>query len=238
LSIVIAEAGTAHLGRLDKAMDLVTVAARAGANVIKFQMFSRDVCQESMFCWVNGDEERVQRWRESALDLDAWQIVKRHAASHRMALVGSVFEDETVDWVAPLGMPFVKVASRAARDFPYDKVEVPCLISLGMYDGPRQEGVSRLKEGSSFLQCEANYPSTAWWEAGATGFSDHSGSPWRGVDALARGCKIVEVHFYVNAMDAGPDLPAALRPEQLKLVCDARRAFTEKGRHVTSDQAA
>jgi sialic acid synthase SpsE len=75
------------------------------------------------------------------------------------------------------------------------------------------------------FECEANYPSTLKWRGDAPGFSDHSGNPWRAIDAIARGCQWVEVHFYDDPSEAGPDLPASLDPDQLALVCKVRDAF-------------
>jgi sialic acid synthase SpsE len=80
-------------------------------------------------------------------------------------------------------------------------------------------------DGAIGLECEANYPSTARWKNRLPGFSDHSGNPWRAVDAIARGCRLIEVHYCIDPRDAGPDLPASLSLEQLRTVCEARDAF-------------
>lgn len=209
--MVIAEAGTCHMGQVSVALKYVEAAAKAGASAVKFQMFSPPF--DDMFCWIDGDEERSIRWAESALRLDDWREVKIAAEAEGLVFLASVFQHSTVDWLNRLNVEAVKVASRAAKDFPYEDSNGPFLISHGMY------GPVPCRGKQYHLQCEANYPSTAWWDGDTFGFSDHSGNPERAIDALRRGCRLVEVHFYINLNDAGPDLPASLTTDELELVC-------------------
>lgn len=220
-TFVIAEAGTCHAGpvshRLMKARAYVAAAASAGADAIKFQMFD-EPSPETMFCWIDGDEARAERWRESRLSLGEWHQVKDYAeGSGKITFLASAFEHETVGWLKKLGVSAYKVASRAARDYPYRDAPGPFIVSDGMHKPPRRWADYR-------MQCEANYPSTSWWK-GKGGFSDHSGNPKRAIRAIADGCPMIELHFYVSRDDAGPDLPASLDVKQLALVCDVRDAF-------------
>lgn len=214
---VIAEAGTCHAAvwkpkRLPLALKYVEAAAKAGASAIKFQMFNPPI-KDDMFCWIGGDEKRSARWLDSALSIDDWREVKIAAEAEGLVFLASVFQYSTVDWLNRLGVDAVKVASRAAKDFPYAVSKGPFLISHGMY------GAVPCVGKQYHIQCEANYPSTAWWGGKTFGFSDHSGSPERAMDAIKRGCKLIEVHFYVDESEAGPDLPASLTTDELTLVC-------------------
>jgi N,N'-diacetyllegionaminate synthase len=216
---VIAEAGTAHLGSVMGAIDLVHAAKDAGADAVKFQWFTPGVNQDTMFCWIEGDEERAEWWRKSALDSDDWARVKEYADSIGIMLLASAFENETVAWLGFLDIEATKVASRAAADFPYDEASKPWLVSTGMYS-PLE-----IPTGAFLIQCEARYPSQIKWWKTEWGFSDHSGKPFLGIDAISRGCKLLEVHFMIDLIDAGPDLPACLTLDELKLVCRARDYF-------------
>jgi sialic acid synthase SpsE len=213
---VIAEAGTCHAGRLDKAMRYVHAAKEAGADCVKFQMFD----DTKLFCPYPGDEQRQARWHASALTLGEWQQVKEFTEACGMMFLASVFQLTTVMMLRSLGVKATKVASRAAKNFPYDKAPAPFLVSDGMFKPHRF---------NHRLECESVYPSTMCWSGNNknVGFSDHSGTPWRAIDAISRGCKLVEVHFCIDPLDAGPDLPASLNPDELKLVCEARDAFAE-----------
>jgi N-acetylneuraminate synthase len=214
---IIAEAGTCHAGSLERAKRYADLACYAGADAIKFQIFAPQV-RGDMFCWIEGDESREDRWTDSALTLDEWGHAKNYAEKIGLVFLASAFQNRTVNWLNRLKVEATKVASRAAKDFPYGWAPEPYLISDGMYEPD-------IVDGRIYLQCEANYPSTEWWHGKRFGFSDHSGAPWRAIEAISRGCKLVEVHFYDDPADAGPDFPASLTVDQLKMVCDARDAF-------------
>jgi len=231
---VIAEAGTAHLGQLDKAMRLVRAAAEAGADAIKFQWFHCDTVdiafgqptiQESMFCWIDGDEAREPRWRRSVMELDQWRQVKEYAEACGLVFLASAFQHDTVRWLIDLKLQATKVASRAAKTFPYDMdgLPQPFLVSDGM-----GRGLPHVPGEYIYVECEANYPSTEAWSGRGSGFSDHSGKPFLGIDAITRGCELLEVHFMVDPTDAGPDLPACLTVDELRLICDARDYYAER----------
>jgi len=219
-TFIIAEAGTAHADadpqmRLAKALRYVDAAARAGADAVKFQLFAEPNLAEDMFCWIDGDAERAVRWSESAMRLRAWRRVKEQCEAQGIVFLASVFQHRTVAWLNELEVEATKVASRAARDFPYGKSPAPYIVSDGMYELPERDDVIG-------MQCEANYPSRSWWGGTLPGFSDHSARLSRGVDALERGCKLLEVHFYVRHEEAGPDLPAALPADKLTFLCRVR----------------
>jgi N-acetylneuraminate synthase len=225
---VIAEAGTAHADpdpkkRFCKALRLVDAAHSAGADAIKFQWFASP-CE--MFCWMEGDGMRAPRWLASWMDPEEhWKQVKEFSEACGLVFLASAFERTTTQWLIDLNLAATKVASRAAKTFPYDMEGLPrpFLISGGM-----GLPVNPLPQDTILLECESKYPSTQAWEKAWPGFSDHSGKPFLGIDAISRGCKLLEVHFMIDPIDAGPDLPACLTIDELKLVCQARDYYAER----------
>lgn len=234
---VIAEAGTAHADprphrRFEKAMRLVEAAAGAGADAVKFQWFWRPGLG-SMFCWIAGDSLRQWRWYQSIMGYEEWAQIKEYAEACGLVFLASAFEGFTVAWLNMLNLSATKVASRAAKTFPYDTegLPQPFLISTGMI-----ADAGTLPKEALRLECEAVYPSTRAYVGnempkfytGRTGFSDHSGQPFLGIDAISRGCPILEVHFMVNTIDAGPDLPACLTVQGLTTICKARDYYADR----------
>ena len=223
---VIAEAGTAHMGCVKRAYVLAYEAHKAGADSVKFQWFTPNVSKDTMFCWMEGDKKRVKRWRQSAMDLYKWRDVKRYCDKLGIMLLASCFEHETVKWLKELDIQATKVASRAAKTFPYWDGVSPYLVSDGMF---KPGNFVKIPSAAQFymMQCEANYPSTMPWNGKSFGFSDHSGEPFLAIYAIAHGLKLLEVHFKVDGIDAGPDDPVCLNTGELDIVCQARDCYAE-----------
>ena len=222
---IIAEAGTNHMGQIGAALAHVAVAHQKGADAVKFQMFVPD---EALFCPLEGDEKRRDRWNRSAMKFEEWQEVKRTCDALGIVFLASAFQMTTVEWLKKLNVAAYKVASRAAGTYPYDAVPGPFVVSVDP-DSAAISDVDRI-----FLQCVMKYPAllneARWIGEGRLlkrGLSDHSGTVWPGLDAMARGCPMLEVHFCIDKDDAGPDLPVCLSPYELSILCYARNAFAE-----------
>ena len=218
--MLIAEAGTYHHAdnmetRIQIAEQCIRDAAACGADVVKFQCFNKPT-RKTMFCWIDGDEERSERWVRSRIDLAGWFWLKDRADEEGIQLLLSVFERDTAAWPRLMDLTHVKVASRAAMSFPYEEaIGIVPIVSNGM-------GLpNNVPNRAIIMDCEANYPSTALWNpASGHGFSDHSGDPWRAIAAIKAGCEAVEVHFHRDPERNGPDAIAALTLDELKLVGD------------------
>jgi len=220
---IIAEAGTNHADivlavRKERALRYVEKAKEFGADAVKFQIFSRDV----LFCPLEGDHVRMIRWEKSRMDLRDWKQVKRYADKLGIIFLASAFQPDVVDWLKDMKLPAYKVASRAVNSYPYREVPGPFLISNGF-------GFNFKVANSIVLQCTSKYPSTSRWEGKHHGLSDHSGSEWVGIEAMARGLSLLEVHFNSesNCHHGGPDQKVCLSPRQMKNLCEARDAFHE-----------
>lgn len=233
---IIAEAGTGHFApgeieRLDKALDLVDAAADAGADAVKFQLFVPD---EPLFCPVDGDEKRWKRWSWTLLPFNEWVQVKLLCEERGIDFLASAFQPSAVEWLKMLKVPAYKVASRAAASYPYESVPGPFLISTGAKDWAMGRFPLR-SDRMMLLHCvaeypvplgRARYPECYEDDGGAVGgLSDHSGTVWPGLDAMARGCPLLEVHFTLDRREAGPDASVCLTTDQLKLLCEARDGF-------------
>lgn len=215
---IIAEAGTAHAGKVKTAMQFVDVAKNAGADAIKFQMF---VPREELFCPMEGDEDRWAWWNQSMLTLNEWKNVKQLAQNLNIHFFASVFQMTGIGWGKELEFPVWKVASRAAETFPYNAVPGPFLVS----DGYVAVGATNNRV---VMECVAEYPtplSRARYIGSQYGLSDHSGTIYPAVDAMARGASVIEVHIKLN--DKGPDAASSITPYNLKRICEFRDALAE-----------
>lgn len=227
---VIAEAGTGHyaewLGhRVALAEAFVTAAQVAGADAVKFQMFVPD---EALFCPLPGDDERMEnRWRGTMLPFPEWEGLKYFAEERGIDLLWSVFQPTAVKWLKDLKPKYVKVASRATRAWYdhnfYHALPGPFLVSRG-FGAP----IIPADADVYLLQCASEYPASlekSGFNTRWSGLSDHSGTIWPGLDAIAHGAKMLEVHFKIPGADMGNDEPACITTDQLKTLCEARDAF-------------
>lgn len=221
MALIIAEAGTGHWGaskgeRRGRAIELVNAAHEAGAHAVKFQMF---VPLEPLFCPLNGDNLRMERWKDTAMPRSDWMAIKDYAESCGIIFACSVFQMGALELYKSLNPKVFKVGSRAAQNFPYTECEGPFFISTR--PGPP---IMKTHGSAVYFECEPTYPSTEFYQNIFPGFSDHSGNPWRAIDAIARGATHVEVHLDLG--NAGPDTPAAISPEGLETICEFNREIT------------
>ncbi len=216
---VIAEAAIQHYGRVASAKSIVRRANRIGADAVKFQMF---LPGEDLFCPLEGDDKRWRRWETSFMTPKQWGEVKQCCDAIGIDFLASAFQHSAVKVLRDLNVRAYKVGSRAAETYPYEDAPGPFLISTGMY------WPEPLSSAYVYLQCKSEYPHEPYrWidDEGYHGLSDHSGSPWPSIHALARGASVIEVHvkFYSNKSD--PDHTSSISLSELRLICDARDNF-------------
>lgn len=228
MTYVIAEAGTNYCSdyhRPSYAERFIRAAKNAGADAVKFQVFFKD---EPLFCPVDGDENRRARWDKCHMEEHDWNALHKHAESIGIDMILSVFQNRGIEMLKDMYPRYIKVASRAAGDFPFDDFpeRTNFLVSAGMYPCGLESWLR-----SPTLHCVMKYPcplNESMWPISPkgrhTGLSDHSGTVWPGLDAIFRGAKFLEVHFNMEGFDAGNDAPVCLTTDQLKLLCDARDA--------------
>lgn len=229
--MIIAEAGIWHRGDVEEAIDLVCAAAACRADAIKFQIFVPD---KQLFCPLEGDDSRRRFWDESALELNEWATVRKVADREGIKFGASVFQIEAARMLGSLEPDFIKVASRAANSFPYEMFNGPFYISSGMIDSPQRQKIAHkmMSQGKEyrFLHCIPLYPTPirkARWPGNGDGLSDHSGNPLVAIEALARGCDLIEIHFAIDKRMNRPDYAVSLMPRDLSLICEARDVFAQ-----------
>lgn len=232
-TFVIAEAGTNHWGETDSvrmmmARHYISAAARCKADAVKFQFFAHD---EPLFCPVEGDDKRWDYWRNTILTAEQWKELRDYAKHEGIILLASAFQYATVEWVNWLELPAHKVASRAAKTYPYEDCAGPFIISNGM-------GLPDvLPKRSWVLHCISRYPvalDALELDEAVTmdGYSSHCPSEWAGIAAIARNVKLLEVHFHDTYIKfKSRDFPVELDIDQLSRVTGARDAFATLRSH-------
>ncbi|GAB7021546.1 N-acetylneuraminate synthase [Salidesulfovibrio brasiliensis] len=123
---IIAEAGVNHDGRLERALELVDVAADAGADAVKFQTFrSGDlVCShagkaEYQKRTTDPGQSQQEMLRALELDLAAHEALIHRCGERGIEFLSTPFDPASVDLLAGLGLKTFKVPSGEITNLPY-----------------------------------------------------------------------------------------------------------------------
>ncbi|WP_067478646.1 N-acetylneuraminate synthase family protein [Actinomadura hibisca] len=255
---VIAEIGHNHEGDLDKAKELVVRAAEAGASAAKLQ--KRD--NRSLFTASMYDEPYTGRnsygptygAHREALEfgLHEYTELAKVAKDAGIDFISTAFDFASVDFLADLDVPAIKMASADLTNTPLlayaAKTGKPLVISTG---GANMEDVRRAVETIlpinpelAVLQCTAVYPAGAAdlhlsvietfrreFPEVVVGFSGHDLGTELSMVAYTLGARVVEKHFTLDRTRPGSDHHFSLEPAQLaRLVAGLREARRALGR--------
>ena len=227
---VIAEAGSNFNQDLDTARRLVDVAAEAGANAVKFQLFRADAL------YPNGGE-LYDIFKSVELNADWVPILAKHARERGLHFSASAFDLGSFEVLEANGVPLHKVASSETTNLQFvHRVAAsgkPVVISTGMCDMVDVEEAVNVCLGVGndqivLLQCGAMYPlppelanlrvltSFADRFGCPVGFSDHTLGHTASIAAVALGGTVFEKHFTLDRNANGPDHFYALEPGELR----------------------
>jgi N-acetylneuraminate synthase len=249
--LIVAEVAQAHDGSLGMAHAFIDAIASAGADAIKFQTHIADAESTPQEPWrtkfSQQDATRYDYWKRMEFTEEQWLGLKQHADERGLIFLSSPFSVDALELLTRLGMAAWKVASGETANIPLlDRMlatGLPVILSTGM--SPLNEidfAVECIKAGRApliVLQCTTAYPCppekiglnliSEFRERYdcAVGLSDHSGTIYPGLAAVACGIQMLEVHVTFSRELFGPDVPASITTAELKQLVEGVR-FIEK----------
>lgn len=246
---LIAEVAQAHDGSLGTAHAFIDLAQSVGADAIKFQTHIAEAettpLEEFRVKFSYEDPTRFDYWKRMEFTKEQWAGLAKHAEEKKLIFLSSAFSFEAIDLLEKLNMPAWKVASGEVSNLPLlERMHAtgkPILLSSGLSSiAETTKAVTQLQDWKTpygVFQCTSKYP-TPYEDVGLNilddftdrfkcpvGLSDHSGTPYPALAALARGAHMIEAHLAFNEFQFGPDTVASLNPEQFKQLSKARDAF-------------
>jgi N,N'-diacetyllegionaminate synthase len=233
-AFVIAEAGINHNGEVERALDMVGVAQRAGADAIKFQTFSADefVGDPGQTYTYRSEgrevtESMLEMFRRHELPRSAWAEIKATCDRHGILFMSTPQNRSDLDLLLEVGVPAVKVGSDDFTNLPllrsYASAGLPLVLSCGMADlgevHRSLDAVGALDgHPTVLLLCTSQYPTPpedvdlrklatlqAAFPMVLVGLSDHTMGPLASACAAALGACVFEKHFTLSRDLAGPD---------------------------------
>jgi N,N'-diacetyllegionaminate synthase len=253
---VIAEAGANHNRDMMTAKELIDVAARAGADAVKFQTYSGNRIysrKTPRFKYLEGVSEKspADLLEEISLPRDWQEPLRDHAVERGIHFFSSVFDHDAIRELDALDVPALKIASFEIVDLPLIRAAAatgrPLIISTGMASlGDIEDALRAAEDGGAtevgLMQCTSVYPAPperANLRAMETmrtafgvpvGLSDHTTGTAVAVGAAAMGASFIEKHFTLDRSMVGPDHAFALEPADLTaMITGIREAFAALG---------
>ncbi len=256
---IIAEAGVNHDGSLSKAKELVHAAKDAGADAVKFQVFSADrlVTSNAPTCQYQKDHApgaRTQLDLLKSLELKHDDLVelKNLARDLSIDFLATPFGLTELALLTELGVPAIKIASPDIINVPLliaaAETNLPIIASTGAATmdeielGVRTIRRNRHQERLILMHCVSSYPTDPADARLASiqvlsghftvpvGFSDHTADAEFSALAVAAGACLLEKHLTLSRSQEGPDHFFSLEPAQfVQYVSCARNASASLG---------
>ncbi len=244
---IIAEAGSNHNGSLETAKKMIEVAADAGADAVKFQLFRADrlYVENAGKADYLEDKKSIYEIIKDAEMPEEWiPVLMEHCKEKNIIFMASAFDEVSTDILEKNGITSYKLASYVVNHTPLIKHTAekgkPMIISTGTADMEDVELAVKTAENAgnnkiALMQCVASYPAkiedsnllsikTMEKFGYPVGISDHTRNPIIvPVAATAIGAKIIEKHFTLDNNMQGSDHKYAVEPNELKEMVQAIR---------------
>jgi pseudaminic acid synthase len=246
IPFVIAEMSGNHNQSLERALEIVETAAKAGAHGLKIQTYTADtmtldISEREFFV---SDPQNL--WQGQSL-YSLYQQAHTPWEWHKpifdrckeLGIVGfsTPFDETAVDFLESLDVPCYKIASFENIDLPLIRrvasTGKPMIISTGMANIAELDETVRTARDAGcedlvLLKCTSTYPAKPANTNILTiphlrdlfdtqvGLSDHTMGIGVAVASIALGATVIEKHFTLSRADGGVDSSFSMEPEEMR----------------------
>jgi N-acetylneuraminate synthase len=246
--LVIAEMSGNHNRSLERALQIVDAAARAGAHAVKLQTYTADTMTldlpdapfriaDPASPW-NG-KTLYQLYREAHTPWQWHRPIFERCRELGMIGFSSAFDASAVDFLESLEVPCYKIASFENVDLPLIRKVAstgkPLIMSTGMATLTELDEAVQAARGAGcreliLLKCTSSYPAPVQDSNVLTiphmrelfgcpvGLSDHTLGAGAAVASVALGAAAIEKHLTLRRSDGGVDAAFSLEPPELEML--------------------
>lgn len=243
---IIAEMSGNHNHSLERALKIIEMAAKCGADALKLQTYTADTItinqrgglfdiKDDTSLWKNRN--LYELYQEAHTPWEWHEAMFKCAADNNIICFSTPFDDTAVDFLENLDTPAHKIASFENNHFPLlkkvAKTGKPVIMSTGASTlANLDEAVSVLRENGCkdlvLLKCTSNYPASPENSNVRTiphmrdlfqceiGLSDHTMGIGVPCAAVTLGATVIEKHFCLSRAEGGVDSAFSLEPDELK----------------------
>lgn len=243
---IIAEMSGNHNQSLERALEIVEQAAKAGAHALKIQTYTADTMTLDSDQKGFTIDDPKSLWKGKSLHRlyqEAYTPWEWHETiferCRELGIIGfsTPFDATAVDFLETLDVPMYKIASFENTDIPLiRKVAAtgkPMIVSTGMATAAElDETVRAAREAGCkdliLLKCTSTYPASPEDSNILTiphirelfqtqvGVSDHTMGVGVAVASVALGATVIEKHFTLRRADGGVDSTFSLEPHEFQ----------------------
>ena len=251
----IAEISGNHLGKIDRAKELIKAAADSGATAVKFQTYTADTMTLNLDkfkvtsghdLW--GGKKLYELYQEAHTPWEWHEELFELCRKLQVTPFSSPFDLTAVKFLESLNVTMYKIASLETSDHLLIKSVAdtgkPIIISTGATEWQEiEEFVEVVKKSGNknltLLLCTSSYPadpldanlnriSLLKQHFGVNiGLSDHTLRIGVIVAAIALGATVIEKHLTLNRSDGGPDAAFSMEPNEFRALVEAGTAANQ-----------
>jgi N-acetylneuraminate synthase len=235
-AFIIAEIGINHNGDLNIAKKLIDAAVHAGADAVKFQKRTPDLCtppeqqkqmRETPWGYITYLDYRYR----VEFDVAAYHEIDRYCNEKRIIWLASVWDEPSVDFIEQFDTPAYKIPSASLTDLGLlrhtRKTGRPIILSTGMSTMDEiRRGVDALgADNLAIMHCTSTYPCEPEelnlhmietlrreFPNNPIGYSGHEVGLVPSAVAVALGACLVERHLTLDRAMWGSDQAASVEP--------------------------
>jgi len=254
---IIAEMSGNHNQSLDRALEIVVAAAKAGAHALKIQTYTADTMTLDLNHGEFFIQDKNSLWKGRSLynlyqeAYTPWEWhgpIFEKCKEFGMIYLSTPFDSTSVDFLEKFNPPIYKIASFENTDIPLIKrvaqTGKPMIISTGMASIAELDlTVKTARENGCkdliLLKCTSSYPSTPENTNILTiphmselfdlevGLSDHTMGVGAACGSVALGATVIEKHFTLKRADGGVDSAFSLEPDEMALLVEESKRAWE-----------
>ena len=253
--VIIVELGINHNGNLDIAIDIADKAIQAGAEIIKHQthIVDDEMSEEAKKVIPGNSNKNIYEIiKNCALNERDERKLMNHIVSKKKIFISTPFSRAAADRLGKFNIPAFKIGSGECNNhFLVDyicKFKKPIIMSTGMNSIKSIEKsvkvIRKHKLPYALMHCTNIYPTPnnlirldciqelkKNFPDAVVGLSDHSGSVYSCLGAVALGARVLEKHYIDNKKKrSGPDISSSMDTAELKqLIRGSNEIFESLG---------
>lgn len=238
-------------------MKLIESAKFSGCDAVKFQKRTPEICvPKNQWQIVRdtpwGKMTYIKYKKKIEFNLSQYKKLKKYADQLNIDFIASCWDEEAVDFMKKIKIPFYKIASACITDIgllkKLKKTKKPLIMSTGMSTESQIDSCVKIlgEKNLCIMHCTSSYPSRTnelnlkyikklkkKYKKSIIGYSGHETNLSSTIAAVVLGAKIIERHITLDRSMWGTDQKSSIEPLGLaRLIRDIKTVTDSMGNGI------